>query len=242
VGPGDSGRRRVPYLGHQLAEYVIAAALIGIGVHATREPKAVICSIAGALALFALVSGPPLGIFKLVGRRLHLIGDLVFAAAIALSPLLYLHDAQPIPIVVSLAVALVLVRMSLSTEIVSKPRGVRGAAPTPAPAARAPVQAPAPAPAPAASAAGSMSAGEAAAAAAGRSVARVVALAKQSDVPTAAARSLGRATGHARRIGRAAKAARAAAATSGAATGSPPPSSDTAPSTDASAPGAGPPT
>ena len=124
---------------------------------------------------------------RIIPRRLHVYLDLVLAAGFAASPLLYLHDLQIIPIVLSEAIAVLLVRMSLTTEIVPRPRASRQ--PAPAGAANA------------SSSAGSSDAVSAVAATAGRVVGTAVAKARGSDAPRVAARSLGRATGQARRLG-----------------------------------------
>lgn len=228
MGSGESSRRHVPFLGHQLAEYLIAAALAVIALHDSGRPEDVMLLGAGAMVLLAVVSGPPFGAVKLIGKRVHFSLDLVLAAGFALSPLLYLHDLQIIPIVLCELIAFLLVRMSLLTELVPKPRDPgdtwlrrlglareHTAAPPPA-AAGAPVVAEAPAtvgPPPGGSAPSSVTAPavagapETAGKAAGRTVAKAMTVARNSDAPAVAARSLGRATAHARRIGRAAKVA-----------------------------------
>ena len=78
-------------------------------------------------ALPPLVSKGPLAAWRIVPRRLHLYVDLLLAGCFALSPLVYLPGLPVIPIVISEAVAFVLVRMSLTTEIVpaSAPRKFR---------------------------------------------------------------------------------------------------------------------
>src|SRR5271165_5800552 len=117
-----ASRRQVPFGGHQIAEYAISAALIAVGIHMNGRPAAVLVIGGAAIGAFALVSKGPLAAARLVPRRLHLSFDLVLAVAFALSPLLYLHNLQLIPIILSEAVALLLVRMSLTTEIVPQPR------------------------------------------------------------------------------------------------------------------------
>jgi hypothetical protein len=119
---------------------------------------------------------------------------MVLAAGFAVSPLLYLHDLQIIAVVLSEAVAVLLVRMSLTTEIVPHPRPSRRGA-------QAGV-------ADGSSAAGGSDAVSTVAATAGRVVGTAVAKVRGSDAPLLAARGLGRATGHARRLGRAARAAK----------------------------------
>jgi len=186
-----SSRRQVPFGGHQLAEYALAAALVVVGVHLGGRP-AVVLAVAGAVVgAFTFVSKGPLAALRIIPRRLHVYLDLVLAAGFAVSPLLYLHDLQIIAIVLSEAIAVLLVRMSLTTEIVPRPRASRH--PAPAGAANAP------------SSSGSSGAVSAVAATAGRVVGTAVAKARGSDAPRLAVRSLGRATGQARRLARAAR-------------------------------------
>jgi len=186
-----SSRRQVPFGGHQLAEYALAAALVVVGVHLGGRP-AVVLAVAGAVVgAFTFVSKGPLAALRIIPRRLHVYLDLVLAAGFAVSPLLYLHDLQIIPIVLSEAIAVLLVRMSLTTEIVPRPRASRH--PAPAGAANA------------SRSSGSSDAVSAVAATAGRVVGTAVAKARGSDAPRLAVRSLGRATGQARRLARAAR-------------------------------------
>ncbi|MGO9964264.1 MAG: hypothetical protein ACLPUG_12670 [Acidimicrobiales bacterium] len=189
-----SSRRQVPFGGHQLAEYALAAALVVVGVHLGGRP-AVVLAVAGAVVgAFAFVSKGPLAALRIIPRQLHVYLDLVLAAGFAVSPLLYLHDLQIIPIVLSEAIAVLLVRMSFTTEIVPRPRASRHPAPTSA----------------ATSSSGSSDAVSTVAATAGRVVGTAVAKARGSDAPRVAVRSLGRATGQARRLARAARATKAA--------------------------------
>ena len=186
MASAGSSRRQVPFGGHQLAEYALAAALVVVGVHLGGRP-AVVLAVAGAVVgAFTFVSKGPLGALRIIPRRLHVYLDLVLAAGFAVSPLLYLHDLQIIAIVLSEAIAVLLVRMSLTTEIVPRPRASRH--PAPAGAANA------------SSSSGSSDAVSAVAATAGRVVGTAVAKARGSDAPRVAVRSLGRATGQARRF------------------------------------------
>ena len=144
---------------------------------------------------FTFVSKGPLAALRIIPRRLHVYLDLVLAAGFAVSPLLYLHDLQIIPIVLSEAIAVLLVRMSLTTEIVPRPRASRH--PAPARAANA------------SRSSGSSDAVSAVAATAGRVVGTAVAKARGSDAPRLAVRSLEGDTGlvsacsHASRVVRA---------------------------------------
>jgi hypothetical protein len=155
--------------------------------------------LSGAVAgVHAVVSKGPLAAVRLVPKRLHLYLDLVLAAAFAASPLLYLPSFQLIPTLVSEAVAVVLVRMSLTTELVPRPRAKRGSAQAADDAGAAP----------------GSDAVSTVATTAGRVVGTAVARARSSHAPLTAAHSLGRAAGYARRLGRAAAAGRSAGGSS----------------------------
>jgi hypothetical protein len=189
-----SSRRQVPFGGHQLAEYALAAALVVVGVHMGGRP-AVVLMVAGAVVgAFAFVTKGPLAALRIIPRRLHVYLDLVLAAGFAVSPLLYLHDLQVIAVVLSEAVAVLLVRMSLTTEIVPRPRPSRRGAQAGL--------------ADGTGAGGGSDAVSTLAATAGRVMGTTVAKVRGSDAPLVAARGLGRATGQARRFGRAVRAAK----------------------------------
>jgi hypothetical protein len=120
-----SSRRHVGFGGHQLAEYCLGAALAVVGLHLSGRTELVLVASGGVLGVSALVSKGPLAAWRIVPRRLHLYLDFLLAVCFALSPLLYLPGLPVIPIVISEAVAVVLVRMSLTTEIVPRPRPER---------------------------------------------------------------------------------------------------------------------
>lgn len=166
-------------------------------MHLGGRPAVVLVVAGAVIGAFALVSKGPLAALRIIPRRLHVYLDLVLAAGFAASPLLYLHNLQIIPIVLSEAIAVLLVRMSLTTEIVPRARQPRRSRVTSASVADA------------ATPAGGSDAVSAAAVVAGRVVGTAVAKVRGSDAPLIAARSLGRVTGHARRLGRAARAAKA---------------------------------
>jgi hypothetical protein len=196
-----SSRRRVPFGGHQVAEYALAAAFVGGAFNVPGRPGMFLLLGGLVLATRALLSKGPLGVVKIVPRALHLWGDLLLAAAFALSPLLYRHDLQLVPIILSEAVAVVLVRMSLTTEIVPRP-GLRfgrsgslifGAT--------------------SGGSTGHSDTVSTVATSAGRVVGTAIAKARDSNVPKDAARGFGRAVGRARHLGRATRSASSTSAT-----------------------------
>jgi len=223
MAPTELSRRRVPFGGHQFAEYVLAAALIGVGIHSGGRPALVLVVGGAAIGVLPLVSKGRLALVHLVPKRLHLILDLVLAVCFAFSPLLYLHNLQVIPIILSEAVAVLLVRMSLTTMHSAVPAVAAVPAPVEAPPSATPTGFDMPlsdTPAGARTTAGAgttaggttaasgVPAAAASAAMAGRLVGTALAKARDSGAPLAAARGLGRVTGHARRLGRAARASR----------------------------------
>ena len=199
-------RRNVGFGGHQLAEYALAAAVAVVGLHLSGRSELVLVVAGGVLVVSALTAKGPLAAWRVVPRRLHLYLDLLLAGCFAVSPLLYLPGLPLIPIVISEAVAVVLVRMSLTTEIVERARPERrtrrgraasssGPANTTADATKGPAPTRNDSPDAVAIAAGT----------AGRLLGTAVARAKDSGAPLAAARVWAR-HGHARRLGRAATA------------------------------------
>src|SRR5271166_360837 len=123
-------RRQVPFGGHQLAEYALGAALIGVGLHLSGRPAVALVVGGGLIGALAIITKGPLAAVRLLPKRVHLYLDLVLALGLALSPALYLHNLQVVPIILTEAVAVVLVRMSITTEIVPRPAPERGVAPS----------------------------------------------------------------------------------------------------------------
>ena len=202
MAPAASTRRHVPFWGHQLAEYALAAALIVVGLHVTGRTELVLALSGGALALLAGTTKGPLAAVRVVPKRLHVVIDLVLAAGFFVAPLYYLPSVPAIPIIISEAVAVVLVRMSFTTELVPAVRPAaqaRARQPRRGPVAtRPPPARPSRPRLPLRRLAGSS--------------APPSRRARESRAPLTAARGLGRMTGHARRLGRAAAAGKDQAA------------------------------
>ncbi len=79
-------RRRVPFLGHQVAEYVIAIALIAVGFHLTGGAEIVMVAAGILLLLLNVVTKGRLGAVGLLSRRAHHLGDFVVAAVLIAGP------------------------------------------------------------------------------------------------------------------------------------------------------------
>jgi hypothetical protein len=70
-----SDRALRPFWLHQLVEYLVGLILVGQGLQA---PEPLVPALVGGVVLFnAAVAIGPLGAFRLVGRRLHRVLDLV---------------------------------------------------------------------------------------------------------------------------------------------------------------------
>jgi hypothetical protein len=78
-----SGRARRPFWLHQLVEYIIGLILVAQGL---QGPEPLVPAIVGGVVLFnAAVAIGPLGAFRLVGRRLHRILDLLAIGVVAVA-------------------------------------------------------------------------------------------------------------------------------------------------------------
>jgi hypothetical protein len=76
----SADRARRPFWVHQLAEYVIALALISLGLQAP-DPL-VPCVVGGLILLNAAMTAGPLGAFALVPRRVHAGADVVLVGVV----------------------------------------------------------------------------------------------------------------------------------------------------------------
>jgi hypothetical protein len=78
-----SGRARRPFWLHQLVEYIIGLILVAQGL---QGPEPLVPAVVGGVVLFnAAVAIGPLGAFRLVGRRLHRILDLLAIGVVAVA-------------------------------------------------------------------------------------------------------------------------------------------------------------
>lgn len=217
-------RRHVGFLAHSVAEYVLGAALVAVGLHLTGAPEAVLVGVGGVLVLLNLCTDAPLGVVSALGRRAHHAADLVLVGALLASPLAALETLHVVGVVVAELIGLLLLRIERSTRYVASASPAAGAPPLPSSAG------PAPAPGPASSA-GTVPAVSPASAAARAGAAVQAGAALVSDVAPHAgalagsaarrgARGLGVAVGMGRRAMRARAARREAGADPGASAGS----------------------
>jgi hypothetical protein len=91
--PGPDPRRRraprprpIPFLAHQLLEYLVAGSLAGLSIHIRHS--GLLLAAAAAFALLAVTARAPLGLAKVCGPRLHATLDVVVAVAVAAAPIL----------------------------------------------------------------------------------------------------------------------------------------------------------
>ncbi len=87
--PDPGGRppphpRPIPFVAHQLLEYLLAGALAELSIHIGHSGLLLVA--AGAFALLAVTARGPLGLARLCGPRLHATLDIVVALAVAVAP------------------------------------------------------------------------------------------------------------------------------------------------------------
>ncbi len=194
-------RRRVAFSYHVLAEYVVAAALIAGGLRTSGATLLLLASAGIALVLLAACTRSRLGAFRALSPRAHHVLDLVLAALLALSPVLFHAQLHLLGVVLAEVVALVLLRVERGTTYAEAPRGAlrpARAVASPEPAASAMTATTAGrAGAPAAGGSGTTSAEATAAVAAAAGAAAAAA----GSIAAAAGRQLAPAAGRAARAG-----------------------------------------
>jgi hypothetical protein len=120
------GRRVVPFWILQLAELLAAVALADLSLHVDRG--GLLVAGTGVLALLAITAKGPLGLVRVVSRRIHVYAVCVVAVVLALSPILpqIRPDASGIIIIEFAAVGLF--RLATLTNTVVTVRAPRGSA------------------------------------------------------------------------------------------------------------------
>lgn len=136
-------RQRVGFLGHQVAEYSVGAALVAVGLHLSGAVEVVLVAVGAVLVLLNLSSRGRLGAWRVVGRRAHHLVDLALVAALAFSPLTALQQLHVLGVVVAEVLAIGLLWIERTTRYVDLPvqRPPSGASPGPSGAERAGVAA-----------------------------------------------------------------------------------------------------
>lgn len=129
--PANAGKatgRRVRFVAHELAEYVVAAALVAVGFHVSGAAQLLTVSVGAAMLVLGACSDGRLGAFELLSRRAHHVGDVVLIVVLALSPILLYHQLHVAGTVLAEVVALVLLRIERGTMYVDPPSARRQAA------------------------------------------------------------------------------------------------------------------
>jgi len=107
-GPGRGRHTRgdVPFWVHQAVDMLLALLVMIEGARDGTH-TALLVTFGAALLLLSLVSDGALGAWALIGRRLHRIVDLAFAAAFAAAPLVFaIRGVLPIAVLEGAALAL----------------------------------------------------------------------------------------------------------------------------------------
>jgi hypothetical protein len=122
----------VPFWAHQLAEILLGVVLLFEGARTGTHVAVMVAGV--ALLVFSVITDGPLSAWPLIPRRIHRIGDFVFAGIFAVSPfLLGVDDAAGI--VLLGAAAVVMLWLGLRSDFRTKAkRRRRRSAPAPAPA------------------------------------------------------------------------------------------------------------
>jgi len=139
AGPHDHPAGLVPFWIHQVVELLLGILLLVQGAR-TGEHTVVLVTLGVLLLLLALCSDGALGAWPWIGRRLHRVLDLVVAAVLALSPILFGLDHLLAIVILEIAAAAML-WLAFRTEWrtrVQRTTASPSAPPPPAPPPRAP--------------------------------------------------------------------------------------------------------
>ncbi len=109
---------------HQIVEYILGGILIAQGL---QSPQPLLPSVAGGLIVVnaSIVKGAPMSAFRLVGRQLHRVLDLVVIGAIVLGAAQPFVDVDPGARVVMAGIAAVLAFVWWQTNFAEKAKKTR---------------------------------------------------------------------------------------------------------------------
>jgi hypothetical protein len=127
---------------HEVAEYIVAAALIAVGFHVFGAAQLLLVAVGAVMLVVGAFSDGKLGAFHVLGRRAHHVADLVLIVVLVLSPALLYHDLHVPGTVLAVVVALVLLRIERGTLYHDVARPVRGTPAVAVPAGAASAQGP----------------------------------------------------------------------------------------------------
>jgi hypothetical protein len=108
-------RRRVPFLGHQIAEYVVAIALIAVGFHLAGGAEIALAAAGILLLLLNVVTVGRVSAVGLLSRRAHHVGDFVVAAVLIVAPVFEYARLHVAGVALSEGVALLVLWIERST-------------------------------------------------------------------------------------------------------------------------------
>ncbi|HVC26346.1 MAG TPA: hypothetical protein VND23_11375 [Acidimicrobiales bacterium] len=117
------GRRQVPFVLHEVAEYVVAIALVAVGFHLSGSAQILLVTVGAVMLLLGALTSGRLGACHLLSRRAHHAGDLVLVTVLALSPVVAHRGLHLAGTVLAEAVALVLLRIERGTLYGDAPSG-----------------------------------------------------------------------------------------------------------------------
>ena len=129
----DHAGGRIPFWIHQLVELLLGILLLVQGAR-SGEHTAELVTLGCVLLLLALCTDGAFGAWTWIGRRLHRTLDVVVAAALALSPLVFGFDHALAIVIVEIAAAAMLwlaFRTEWRTRAARKPARPAPASPTP---------------------------------------------------------------------------------------------------------------
>ena len=118
-------RRRVPFLGHQVAEYVVAIALIAVGFHLSGGAETALAAAGILLLVLNVVTVGRLSAVGLLSRRAHHIGDFVVAAVLIVVPIFEYSRLHVAGVALAEGVAILVLWIERSTLYIDKIRSPR---------------------------------------------------------------------------------------------------------------------
>jgi len=126
--PAKESRRQVSFVLHEVADYIVAAALIAVGIHVSGSAQMLLVAVGVAVIVLGALSVGKLGAFSVLSRRAHHWGDLAIIAVLVLSPIPLHRQLHVTGSVLAVVIALVLLRIERGTIYQdTPPRSARAA-------------------------------------------------------------------------------------------------------------------
>jgi hypothetical protein len=118
----STARRRVAFIGHQLVEYGLAAALLIVAFEQRGSVGLVCAVLGGALGVLALLTKARLGAFHLLPLRSHHVLDVLIALALIASPAYAWHTIHLPGVIAAEVLAALMLWMERLTAYIDRPR------------------------------------------------------------------------------------------------------------------------